>query len=41
MTAASTGPIISREAFNLHQEGFRAEGDAVYLSGSRNAFAIR
>ena len=26
-----TGPILSRTAFNLHQEGFRAEGDAVYL----------
>jgi len=27
-----TGPILSRDAFNLHHEGFRAEGDAVYLS---------
>jgi hypothetical protein len=25
------GPILSRTAFNLHQDGFRQEGDAVYL----------
>jgi hypothetical protein len=24
-------PVVSRTAFNLHQEGFRPEGDAVYL----------
>jgi hypothetical protein len=28
---STSGPVLSRTAFNLHQEGFRPEGDAVYL----------